>query len=169
MRPREAIASVLHLFILFLFVMVSASCFALARLPEARLRLAHLVLDEPETLTEIGVALLIVTVLIGVAFWGLERGRLLILKKGKPSVAVDVELVRQTLAEILKKESPLSVAVLKVSVGRQGRLEIGLHTGKADPLKEPELIAQVERSFETILKSRFGYVKSFSLFLKSNS
>lgn len=149
MSPRSVFAASLHLFVLFSFFTGAFFFLAFPHLP-------HLQEKCFEKSTEIGLGLLIASLILLLSFYLLHRGKYLVLQGG---ISVDLQVVRQTIEDCLARQFP-KVSCQHIELGLRSRIEISLQTEKKEEL------ALVEKNLSRLLRERFGYIKPFYLIVK---
>lgn len=167
MRPRQAIASSLHLFAVLAFFAAGFFFFSLPYLPELRIRIADILLSRFEFCTTVAFGFLLAALLLLVGFYGLNRGRILRIEMGRHLASVDVDVIRLTLEECFKRNFPAQVSLTDVEVISAKKLEIGVTIAPINEEMREELFVNAERALQTLLKERFGYRKPFYLIVKS--
>lgn len=163
MQLKQAISSSLQLFSVFAFLSAGLFFFALPFLPEAKVRLAHLILEQGEACTQVGIVFFSLGLLFFIGFYGVNRRKELILKMGKHPISVHVDVIEEMLEQRLKTHS---IILHGVEIMNGKRLEISVSLGPVEAAKQESLLKEVERSLESLLRERFGYFKPFHLNVK---
>lgn len=174
MSPRQALASVLHLFVLFAFFVSGLFFVSLPYLPQTRLQVIDLISGEFEKCTLIGLWLFLTSLLLLVGFYALNRGRYLVIQMGNaphsPAVQkralTEIQIIHQTLEECFQNHFSKKIALSEVEIGPHSLLEIRV---KLKPLSEEareELFIATEKQLALLLRERFGYFKPFHLIVK---
>ncbi len=163
MQVKQAISSSLQLFSVFAFVAAGLFFFALPFLPEAKVRLAYLILEGEEACAQVGIVFLSLGFIFFVGFYGANRGKELVLKMGKHPISVHVDVIEEMIEQRLKSHS---VLLQGVQIMNGKRLEISVELGPVEQAKQEALLKDVEQSLESLLRERFGYFKPFHLNVK---
>lgn len=166
MTGRQALASALHLFVLFSFFASGFLFVCLPLMPEIRERLSFLFLYQMEFCTLIGVGFLMASLLLTVGFFVLNQGRYLRIKMGNAPhriLEINVNLIRQTLEECFKAHFPETLSLIDVEVPQGAQIEIGVKLPSMDDKARKALLARAEKHLQILFKERFGYDKPFIL------
>jgi len=167
MSIRQAIESVLKLFVIFVFFSASFFFFCLAYLPKARILIEDLLLNHYADCIPVGIGFFIASSILTIGFYGLERGRMLHIKMGKHSAEVDPQLIRQTIEEHFKKRFK-QIRVLDVEIARRSKMSISVELTEM-PENVEKLLEQVEIELVPLLQNRFGYFKQLELIAETRS
>lgn len=163
MTPRQALASMLHLFVVFAFFAAGIFFVSLPYLPELRVKVADAILGGYEVCAIVGLGLFAASFLLLVGFYSLNRGHFLRIAMGRHLVEIDAKVIRDTVEDCFKKEFPkLALQDLEVIWGR--KLEISVSLGAVED--EEALLQKVEENLSQLLRHRFGYKKPFALILR---
>lgn len=163
MQLKQAIASSLQLFAVFALIALGLLFFALPYLPEARVRFAQLVLEREEACDQVGIVCLSLGFLFFIGFYGVNRGKELVLKMGRYPVSVHTDVIEEMLQQRLQK---YAVVLQGVEIVNGKRLEISVVLGPIEQARQEVLLKEIEQSLETLLRERFGYFKPFHLHVK---
>ena len=163
MTSRQALASTLHLFVVFAFFGAGFFCVSLPYLPELRVRVADALLSRFEVCTLLGLGFFATSLLLLLGFYSLNRGQFLRIVMGRHLVEIDTRVIRSTVEDCFKRKFPtIALQDLEIIWGR--KLEIGVVLGAVE--NEEELLERVEKELSQLLRHRFGYKKPFALILK---
>jgi len=160
MSPRQALASALHLFVVFAFFTAGLFFVALPYLPETRIQIVDLLSHQFEKCTTVGLGLFLSSLIFLLGFYALNRGRYLVIKMG---IETDVKIIRQTVEDCLSKRFPKKIALREIEIGPKSRLELKVHLAPLDEAAREELFITVEKELSILLQERFGYSKPFHL------
>lgn len=160
MSARQALASALHLFVVFAFFGAGLFFIGLPYLGKARLELIDLLTNRVEECTVIGFGFFIVSMLFLLGFYALDRGRYLVLQMG---VSADVRVVRQTVEDLFAKQFPKKILLKEIGIGPKSSLELNVRIAPLDEFAREKLFAEVEKQLGLLLQKRFGYTKPFNL------
>lgn len=163
MQLKQAISSSLQLFAVFAYLFAGLFLFALPFLPEAKVKLAQLILEQDDACIQAGIVFSSLSFLFFIGFYGVNRGKELTLKMGTHPVSVHGDIIEEILAERLKKHAVILHAV-EIINGK--RLEISVSLGAVKQEMQEDLLKEVETSLECLLRDRFGYFKPFHLNVK---
>lgn len=176
MSPQQALASVLHLFVLFAFFVSGLFFVSLPYLPQTRIQVIDLISGEFEKCTLIGLGLFLTSLLLLVGFYALNRGRYLVIQMGDapkesaPAVQkralTEMQIIHETLDECFQNHFSKKIALSEVEIGSHALLEIRV---KLKPLSEEareELFIATEKQLTLLLRERFNYSKPFRLIVK---
>jgi len=166
MSARQAIASLLQLFLVFAFFTGGLFFICLSQVPRTRILIENFILNHYSAGTSIGLGFFIASFVLLVGFYGLNRGRYLRIKMGKNSTDIDVNVIRQTIEEHFKNRFSNEIDLIDVEIVRGGKIQIGVAIRRLSDDSNEEYLAQVERELVPLLRSRFGYSKSFHLQMK---
>ncbi len=163
MTPRQALASTLHLFVVFAFFSAGFFCVSLPYLPDLRIKIADAVLGSFETCTLLGLGFFGASLLLLLGFYGLNRGQFLRIVMGRHLVEIDAKVIRDTIEDCLKKQFPkISLQDLEIIWGRKIEISVAVRAFE----DEEALLEKAEKELTQLLRQRFGYKKSFALILK---
>lgn len=160
MSPRQALASALHVFVVFAFFTAGLFFVALPYLPETRIQIVDILSNQFEKCTTIGLGLFLASLIFLLGFYALNRGRYLVIQMG---ISADLKIVRQTIEECLAKQFPKKISLKEIDIGSKSRLELRVHLAPLDESAREELFIQVEQELGILLQNRFGYSKPFHL------
>lgn len=160
MSARQALASALHLFVVFSFFTAGLFFVALPYLPETRIQIVDLLSNEFEKCTIIGLGFLLASLLFLLGFYALNRGKYLLIQMG---LSTDVKIIRQTIEECFLKQFPKKISLKEIEIGPRSRLEMKVHIAPLDEATREELFIEVEKELTILLQKRFGYSKPFYL------
>lgn len=163
MYPRQALASALHLFVVFAFFCAGLFFVALPYLPETRIQIIDMLSNQFEKCTIAGLGLFLTSLLFLTGFYGLNRGRYLVIQMG---ISTDVKVIRQTVEDCLFKHFSRKISLKELEIGAKDLLELKVHLEPLDESAREQLFIEVERQLSTLLQERFGYTKPFHLIVK---
>ncbi len=163
MSPRQALASALHLFVVFAFFIAGLLFVCLPYLPETRLQMVDFLSHQYEKCTLIGLGFFLTSLFFLVGFYAFNRGRYLVIRMG---VSTDLTIVRQTLEECFQRQFPKKISLHELELGRKSQLEIKVSLSPLDEEAREELFIEAEKQLSLLLHERFGYVKPFHLIVK---
>lgn len=156
MSPRQALLSLLHLFVVFSFLLAGLFFLSLPYLPELK---THLL----EKSNLLGLLLTTSSLLLLLGFYSLNRGRYLVIRMG---VAVDLHLIRQTVEDCFARQFSKTLSLSDIEIGGKSRLEIKVSVASLDDKARIELFAEAEKQLSLLLRDRFGYTKPFYFIAK---
>lgn len=162
---RRAVASTLQFFSVFTLFCLGFFLAVLPYLPEARMRLINMLLHDNEMFSFLGAGVFLVTLLLVLGFYGINRGRYFRIKMGQDFADVKISLIRRTLKECFQTRFLKKLVLEDLDLVSQNRLEIGVRAEKGDI--EKALFTEVEKELQTLLKERFGYSGTFYLTVRS--
>lgn len=166
MTLRQAFASALHFFVVFLFFSAGVFCLLLPHLPEFRFQTADWLVHEGEGSGWLATGFFLLSALFLSGFYSFNRGRFLHIKMGTRQISLDAKAIRQTLEETFKQVFPKQLFLQEVVVGQGAKLEIGIRLAPLEEGLREELFVRAEKHLETLLQERFGYSRPFSLFVR---
>lgn len=161
MNTRQALASLLHGFVLLLLSSIGFFFVCLPYLPVARLEIVEILLNRPELLTSFGLGSFAFVFMFFLGFYSVNRGRFLRLKMGAQSVEIDHKLISKSLEECFHAHFKEKISLVGVTVDSQ--IDIDIKLAPLDEGEREELFLRVEVALQTLLKERFGYTKPFYL------
>lgn len=164
---RRAFASALQIFVVFSFFGMGFFIVALPFLPEVRFQLSEKLLHQTDFFTSAGIVFFLTALFLFMGFYGLNRGRFLYIEMGQHTISVEEALIRHSLEECFKLHFPQKIRLSQVEILWGKKLEIGVALSSYDEKSQRELLMAVERQLQLLLRQRFGYIKPFSLILKS--
>jgi hypothetical protein len=167
MTIRQAIASFLQLFVLFVFFSISLFFICLAYLPKIRILIEDLLLNHSDACLSIGIVFFIASFLLAVGFYGLNKGRTLHIKMGRNSAEIDSQIIRQTIEEHFKGRFN-GIRILDVEIIRNAKMNIFV-AFKQMPDNVDQWLGDFENELIPLLKSRFGYTKPIELLAETRS
>lgn len=153
MSARQALASALHLFVVFAFLVSGFFFISLPYLPEIQTQIF-------EKCTLIGLVLFLISLILLLGFYALDRGRYLVIRMG---ISADLNVVYQTLEECFARQFSKKISLSEVGIGRKSHLEIRVAFPPLDEGRREELFVEAEKQLSQLLKERFGYTKPFYL------
>ncbi|HSX10191.1 MAG TPA: hypothetical protein VLF94_00525 [Chlamydiales bacterium] len=163
MSPRQALASALHLFVVFAFFVAGLFFVCLPYLPETRIQIIDFFSHDFERCTLIGLAFFLTSVLFLLGFYALDRGRYLVIRMG---LSADINIVRQTLEECFQHQFSKRIHLNEVEIGRRYRLNITVSLAPLSEEAREDLFIEAEKQLTLLLRERFGYSKPFYLIVK---
>ncbi len=169
MSVRQAIASILQLFVIFAFFSASLFFICLAYLPRVRICTENLLLNHYSVCSSIGLGFFIAAFLLTIGFYGLNRGRYFRIKMGKNLTEIDSNVIRQTIEEHFKSRFSNRVRIIDVEIVRGAKMIISIAILRSLDKSGEELVEPVEKELIPLLRSRFGYLKSFDLIVEMRS
>lgn len=128
-------------------------CLAAGTLPAVKVSLFEMLAKTEFSLTLIGAVLLFFALILGVGLYALNRHQYLELES---DAYVDEELLKETLHRFWLKQFP----------GKQPPVDLYLAKQKIHlivPYEEQLSLDEVEKQVGKLLKSHFGYKRSFSI------
>ena len=140
MSPRQALASALHVFVVFAFFTAGLFFVALPYLPETRIQIVDILSNQFEKCTTIGLGLFLASLIFLLGFYALNRGRYLVIQMG---LSTDLKIVRQTIEDCLAKQFPKKILLKEIEIGAKSRLELRVHLAPLDESAREELFIQV--------------------------
>lgn len=163
MSPRQALASALHLFVVFAFFITGFFFVCLPYLPETRIQIIDFFSSQFEKCTLIGLSFFIASLILLIGFYALNRGRYLVIRMG---ISADVNLIRQTVEDCLARQFPKKIFLSELELGRKSRIEMRVTLAPLDEGAREKLFIEAEKQLGTLLRERFGYSKPFYLIVK---
>lgn len=163
MFPRQAFASMLHLFVVFTFFVVGFGFIALPYLPEMRVQVVDFFSHHFETCHVVGLSLLVAAFVLLAGFYALDRGKYLVIKMGAKA---DVSIVRAAVEECFTRAFSTEMKLGDVQVDRKSEIAIEVSIASLEEDQREELFLRAEQEIGTLLKERFGYRKPFLLIVK---
>lgn len=164
MSMRGAIASALHLFVLFFFFIAGLFFVLLPQLPLTRLEIVDILSHRPDVCTQVGIGIFIATALFFFGFYSLNRGKYLVIRMG---VSSDLRLIRDAVEECLAKHFPQKIALKEVGIGPKSRLDFKVHLVPVNEVMRQEIFVELEQQLGILLCERFGYNKPFHLIVNA--
>jgi len=168
MRLREAVASVLHLCTVLLFLALGALSIFLVHRPDWNLMAQTSLAERPDLFYWIGGGFGGIGLFFLFAFFKVDGGRYLRLKLSFGETAIDSRIIRQAVEECFRRNYPLEIRGTCISVIGGRRLQVALDLASLDEEKQLELLSDVEDKLIELLRSQFGYRESFLLFVRSS-
>lgn len=165
MSLRQALASALHLFVVFSFFAAGMFFIALPYLPETRIQMVDLLSNEFEKCTTIGLGFFLTSLLFLLGFYAFNRGKYLVIQMG---FSTDVKIIRQTIEECFLTQFPKKIALKEIEIGPKSCLEMKVHLASLDEAAREELFIEVEKELTVLLQNRFGYSQPFYLTVNVN-
>ncbi len=159
-QARQAIASALHLFVVFAFLIAGLFFVLLPYLPLTRIELIDFLSNRYEDCTKVGMGLFLVALIFLLGFYTLNRGKYLVIKMG---VSTDLKVVRQAIEDCFAKQFSKKISLREVEIGPKSHLGFKVHLTPMDEASREELYVQVEKQLGILLQERFGYTQSFHL------
>ena len=163
MTPKSALRSLLQFVCVFSFFTAGLFFVFLPHLPRVREELVQALLKSPGRFTQLGLGILLATLFLTLAFFGLNRGRYLLIKMG---VTTNIKLIRHAVEECFYRKFPEKIRLTEIEIGSKAHLNFSVSLSAVDELAREELCQGVEEQLNILLKERFGYSKSFNLIVK---
>lgn len=167
MFARQALASFLNLFVVFIFFGVGLFLVGLPHLAKARIALIDLLTNRIEECAWMGVWFLVASMLLLLGFYAVHRGRYLVFRGSKNvdrgSLRADVRVIHQTVEDLFAKEFSKKIFLKEIEISLKSSLELKVKLAPTDPSSRKELFDQVERALTLLFKEQFDYVKPFHL------
>lgn len=153
---RQALASIFHLFAIFLFF--AEGCFALALYFSEKIRMEVIekLFGESEVCWMAGSVLLGVGVLQGLGFYALHRGKYV---RVRGNVEVDVGVVEKAVEKCLREKFGEKVMLVGVGVARRRRIEVEVEI-------ERGLEGECKREVGAVLREKLGLFHPFYLTIR---
>lgn len=166
MSVRQAIASLLQLFVVFAFFSAGLFFICLAYLPQTRILVENFLINHYSAFAQIGWGFFIASFTLLMGFYGLSRGRYLRIKMGKNLAEIDAGVIRQTIEEHFKNRFANEIHLIDVEIVRGSQINIGVAITRLSDDSSEEFLGQVENELIPLLRNRFGYSKHFHLHVK---
>ncbi len=166
MRPRQAIASSLHLFVVLSFFLAGFFFVALPLLPEVRVHMADFLLNHFEVCTSVAFGFFVAAFFLLIGFYGLNRGKVLRLQMGQHLVSVEAALIEQSIEECFRKSFKKQIFLSDVEIVNGKKIEIRVTLAPLEEDVREQLFARAETALQTLLKERFGYTRSFDFIVR---
>lgn len=168
MRLREAAASALHLLVVLSYFALGAFAILLLRRRDLNKIAVDLLTNQSEIFYWISAAFGAIGLFFLLGFFGVGRGKYLSVSMQTGRAVIDSKIVRQTIEEYFKANFPDQMRGASVSVVKGQRLEVTVDlAGLVDEEQKLTLLSDAETKLLDILKSRFGYCKALTLFVRS--
>lgn len=164
---RRSLASALQFFVVFSFFFMGFFIVALPFLPEVRFSLSERLLNQPDFFSSVGIVFFATAFLLFMGFYGLNRGRFLYIEMGQHTLSVEEALIRHSLEECFKLHFPQRIRLSDIEILWGKKLEIRVFLSSHGEKAQKELLMAVEKQLQLLLRQRFGYIKPFSLVLKT--
>ena len=163
MTYRQALAAVMQLFVLFVFF--AAGCFfvLLPIAPDARIILSDALLHSPDDCIWIGLCCFSLVLVCLLGFYGVNRGRFLLLRMGQHLLEVDEDVIQQTVNPIFQKKFGNKIALADVEILRRRELKFGVRLEAMQEEEREQTLAEAEKQLSVLLQERFGYRRPFTV------
>jgi hypothetical protein len=155
MTLRQAVTGFLQLCAFLFSLATGAFLVCLWCLPHLALSVNHALETQSNAFAMIGCCVLGFSLLLGMWFLYVSRGRVLLLRMG---TSVDVKLLRQSIAPLLERQFGDRIALRDVQIFRGKELSIGLCIG---PENREALLSEAETCLQGFLIERFGFKRPF--------
>ncbi len=167
MRLREAAASALHLLVVLSYFALGVIAVLLLRRPDWNKMAAEFLTNQSEIFYWIGAGFAAIGLFFLLGFYGIGRGKYLRVSMQAGMASIDSKIVRQAIEECFKVNFPHQVRGASVSVVKGKRLEVVVDLIVLNEEQKLALLVDAETKLLDILKSRFGYIKPLTLFVRS--
>lgn len=167
MRPKETIASALHLLVvLFCFTLALFSTLLTLR-PDWRLLGSRWLLEEPQQFYWIGGGFALIGLFFALSFYVISRGKITRLVMHGSSISIDRKLLKRVVDDFFNTHFPGMKADVDLSPKEGIELSMGLPI--EDSSQSDEFLKKVEEQLSTLFRERFGYDKPFTFSLYQSS
>jgi len=164
---RQAITGMMQLFSVFAFFAIGFVCISLPFFEPLRLRLLHILLEETRLQICIGIGFVLLAFFLTAGFYGLSKGKFLLLRMGGLTTEVDIKLLKKAISPILSKHFPSLVFLTDLEICKNQQLRIGLSIAPMEAKEKEKTLLEAERQLQTLLSERFGYCRPFTVQLKT--
>ena len=97
MNPKSALRSLLQFIFVFAFFMGGLFFLCLPYLPKTRGQVIEVLTNSVDKCTDIGIGILLITLFLTLAFYGLNQGRYIVVKMG---VTTNIKLIHHAVEEL---------------------------------------------------------------------
>lgn len=163
---RQAIASFLQFFVVLCFFSAGLFFSILSYLPLTRGQIATFFLDETQSSIPIAIGFFLFSLFLGLGFYGLNRGRFLVIKMG---VSLDLKLIQSAVQTCFEERFSKRISLKEIDIGPKSLLDFQVSLEASEKGSQEELFKEVEKELSKLLQKRFGYTKPFYLIAKTGS
>lgn len=163
MSFRQAIASALHLFVVFAFFTAGLFFVLLPYLPLTRMEIIDFLSNRYEQCTQIGMGLFLAALVLLIGFYAMNRGKYLVIRMG---LSTDLKVVQHAIEDCFSKQFQKRISLREVALGPKALLDFKVHLAPFDEAAREDLFIEVEKQLSLLLHERFGYSKPFHLIVK---
>lgn len=163
MFARQAVASALHLFVVFAFFITGFFFCLLPYLPLTRIEIVDFLSNRYEQCTQVGMGFFLAALVFLIGFHALNRGKYLVIHMG---LSADLKIVHYAIEECFAKQFQKRITLKEVTLGPKSHLDFTVHLAPLDESAREDLFVQVEKQLSLLLQKRFGYTKYFHLIVK---
>ncbi|MBX7066909.1 MAG: hypothetical protein K1X28_06740 [Parachlamydiales bacterium] len=160
---KQAIASALHLFVVFAFFTAGLFFVLLPYLPLTRIEIIDFLSNRYEQCTQIGMGLFLVALVFLIGFYALNRGKYLVIRIG---LSADLRVVQHAIEDCFAKQFKKKISLKEVALGPKSYLDFKVQLAPIDEAAREDLFIEVEKHLSLLLHERFGYSKPFHLIVK---
>ncbi len=164
MSVRQAIASALHLFVVFFFFTTGLFFVLLSYLPRTRVVMIDFLSNRYVECTEIGMGFFLIALIFLIGFYAFNRGKYLTVRMG---ISADLKLVHHAIEDCFSKKFPKKISLKEIELGPKGLLSFTVHLAPLDESAREDLFIKVEEQLGCLLQERFGYTQTFYLMVKT--
>ena len=157
----------MQLFAVLLFFSIGFISVCLPFSLSFRYRLVQILLVDTNVLIWIGLGFFGLTLLFTFGFFGLSRGRFLLLHMGENRAEVDIPLLRQMIQPLLQKQFASRILLTDVEVFKSRHLQIGLSLVPMEGKEKELLLLSAEHHLRELLAERFNYRSPFTVQVKA--
>lgn len=157
---KRALIAALQVLALFPLFFLGFGFALLPYLPEVRMHLAHRLIHQPDIFLFTGIGLIAIAVVLGLAFFGLQRGRYLRIRMGTD---IEVGLLRRVLEECFKSHFPQQIALEGIELDGGTKLEIAVRLAPTTERDREILFRSAEEQLKQLLRKKFSYTNPFYL------
>ena len=165
MTLRQAMLSIMHLLFVCTIFGAGFFCISLVYLPDLRIRLADILLMQPDLCITLGLCLFGIAFLLLLGLYGLNRGNYLRFVMGKHRVEIKEKIIRETIEGFFKAQGK-NFSLVDVEIKGKSALELRVSLRDVLSMDQAEsLLEQTEKELSDLFYERFGYKKPFILSL----
>ena len=164
MNPKSALRSLLQFTCVFTFFTIGLFVVCLPYLPKTRGQIIEVLTNSVDKCTDAGIGILLITLFLTLAFYGLNQGRYIVIKMG---VTTNIKLIRHAVEECFYREFPKKIRLKDIELGPKAHLYFKVSLAPLDEAAREDLYIGVENQLNILLKERFGYSKPFNLIVKN--
>jgi uncharacterized protein YlaN (UPF0358 family) len=162
MHVRKATISALHLIVVLVFFSISLFGCLLPVRPDWCRVISRTLEESPRYFYWVGVIFLVVTFLLIVGFYSVNRGRFLRFLIKPHETIIERKLLQVAIEKCFSACFPRHVRNVDVNVAAGQRLEVAVELVSVEQRQQMKLMKEMERQLSCLLRESFGYTRPFT-------
>jgi hypothetical protein len=163
MRTGNVLFSAVHFFVVLTVMALGGVCVAVAKIPLVQASLSYFISTHPEVFFPIGIAAFVLSVILLVGLYAMNRKQYLQVVMQSRNTSVDESLIGKYVSKYWQGLFPDYNYTAKVLVHPNQKIEVIAEIPQMEEDEQIELLERVEGELGSLFAKHLGYDREFNL------